>query len=186
MTIVSIVDRKTLRVTADAPEKDFDVVKIDTSVSIDALSTSTKITAKISRRAPKADPGTRTIHFEIDVADPNRTIPVGTTGIIHIEVGQPIPASEIPVYAATVNEKKAELFVIDQGVAHKKEVAVVGEVGGSLFVDPKQLPAGASVVTEGRALLENNDKVKATPDSAAPVATDKSTRARGAGNATPL
>ena len=185
-TIVSIVDRNTLRVTADAPEKDFDVVSTDTTVGIDALSTDAKITAKISRRAPKADPATRTIHFEIDVADPNRTIPVGTTGMIHIDVGQPTPASEIPVYAASVTEKKAVLFVVDQGVAHRREVAVLGEVGGSLFVPPDELPPGTSVVSEGRALLENNDRVQAKADAPPPPPNGDSKTSRGGGNARPL
>ncbi len=185
-TIVSIVDRKTLRVTADAPEKDFAVVGLDTIVTIDALSIGSKISAKISRRAPKADPGTRTIHFEIDVADPNRTIPVGTTGVIHIDVGEPIPAIEIPIYAATVTENKAALFVVDHGSAHKRELIVLGEVGGSLFVEPDQLPAGTDVVTEGQALLENNDRVSAKPDTPAPPRTRESSSARGGGNARPL
>jgi len=185
-TIVSIVDRKTVRITADAPEKDFDVVQIGTTVSIDALSTSAKIAAQVSRRTPKADPGTRTIHFEIDVADPNRTIPVGTTGIIHIEVGQPTPASEIPVYAATVTDRKASLFVVDQGVAYKRDVVVLGEVGGSLFVQLDQLPVGTAVVTEGRALLGNKDRVHAKPDTAPPGPSRASSGARGGGNGRPM
>ena len=36
------------------------------------LSTKATLEATISRRAPKADAKTRTIHFEIDIADPNR------------------------------------------------------------------------------------------------------------------
>jgi RND family efflux transporter MFP subunit len=185
-TIVSIVDRRTLRITADAPEKDFDVVEIGTTVSIDALSTRSKIAAKISRRTPKADPGTRTIHFEIDVADPNRTIPVGTTGIIHIDVGQPTSASELPVYAATVKDREATLFVVERGVAYKRDVAVLGEVGGSLFVQIDQLPVGTLVVTEGRALLADKDRVQAKPDSAPPAASRVLPSARGGGNARPM
>jgi membrane fusion protein (multidrug efflux system) len=184
-TIVSIVDRKTVRITADAPEKDFDVVQVGTAVTIDALSTSAKIAAQVSRRTPKADPGTRTIHFEVDVADPNRTIPVGTTGIIHIEVGQPTPASEVPAYAATVTDRKASLYVVEQGVAYERDVTVLGEVGGSLFVELAQLPAGTTVVTEGRALLGNKDRVRAKPDMSPPGPSRGLPTARGAGNARP-
>ncbi len=184
-TIVSIVDRNVLRVTADAPEKDFDVVSVGTAVAIIALSTGSKVNAKISRRAPKADPGTRTIHFEVDVADPNRTIPVGTTGTINIDVGHPTEASEIPVYAATVIEDKAALFVVDRGIAHKRDVEILGEVGGTLFVRPEQLPVGTVVVSEGQALLENNDPVEAKEDAPAPAKAGQSAAARGAGNARP-
>ncbi len=184
--IVSMVDRKTLRVTADAPERDFDDVEIGTAVTIEALSTRTSIAAKVSRRTPKADPGTRTIHFEVDVADPNRTIPVGTTAIIHIDVGQATPASEVPVYAATVTDNEAALFVVDHAVAYKRTVTVLGEVGGSLFLQLDQLPAGSVVVTEGRALLANKDRVQAQPDSPPPAASRASSSARGGGKARPL
>jgi len=184
-TIVSIVDRNVLRVTADAPEKDFDVVSVGTTVAITALSTGSKVDAKISRRAPKADPATRTIHFEVDVADPNRTIPVGTTGTINIDVGHPTSATEIPVYAATVIEDKAALFVVDRGIAHKRDVEILGEVGGTLFLRPEQLPVGTVVVSEGQALLENNDHVEAKEDAPAPATAGQSAAARGAGNARP-
>jgi RND family efflux transporter MFP subunit len=184
--IVSIVDRDTVRVTADAPERDFDVIQDGTEVEITALSTQAKIEAPISRRAPKADAGTRTVHFEIDVADPKRAIPVGTTGVIRVEVGQPRPATEIPVYAAKVTEKTASLFVVDQGVAHRRDVDVLGEIGGALFLNPAQLPAGSAVITEGRELLADGDRVQAKADTPSPVQSGRSTAPRGAGSAHPF
>jgi hypothetical protein len=44
---------------------------------------------------------------------------------------------------------------------------VLGERGGSLFVDPK-LPAGARVVIEGRTLLKDGDKVAAALTESSP------------------
>jgi len=49
-------------------------------------------------------------------------------------------------------------------------VAVEGEAGGSLFLDPA-LAAGTLVVTEGRALLEDGDRVLAKEAAAASAAT---------------
>ncbi len=100
------------------------------------------------------------MHFEIDIPDPSRAIPVGTTGEVHIDIGTPEPASEIPLYAATIRGNKASLFVVDQGVARQQTVSVKGEAGGSLFLDTG-LAAGAAVVTEGRAILEDGDRVQA-------------------------
>ena len=76
--------------------------------------------ATISRRAPAADPSTRTVHFEVDLPDPEREIPVGTTGVVHLDVGEPEPATEIPLYAASVRGTKAMVFVIDGDVAHAR------------------------------------------------------------------
>ena len=41
-------------------------------------------------------PGAMQSAHEIDVPDPNREIPVGTTGEVLIDVGEPSPATEIP------------------------------------------------------------------------------------------
>jgi len=166
--IVSVVDRDTMRVTVDASEKDFDALAPSTAVQIEVLATGTHLSATISRRAPRADPKTRTIHFEVDVPDPARQYPAGTTAVIHVEVGKPVPATEVPIYAATQDEGKAKLFVVDHDVAHAKTLPVTGEVGGAVYFALAVLPAGALVVTEGRALLSDGDKVVARVEAEAP------------------
>lgn len=169
--IVSVVDRGTVRIVADAPEKDFGLLAPDTVVQIEVLATGRSIVAAISRRAPKADPRTRTLHFEIDVSDPDRSMPVGTTGIVKLDIGTPLPAAAVPAYVATVRNGKAHLFVIEGAVAHAREVGIVGESRGRLFLDPRGLPAHATIVTEGRALLSDGDTVRPTvepPDTPTP------------------
>lgn len=165
--ILQVVDRGTVRLTGDVPEIDFDAVGPKTPVRIHLLSTGKDVTGEISRRAPSADPSTRTIHFEIDLPNVTREIPVGTTAEITVDVGQPLPATEIPLLAAKVRGKSATLFVVEGDIARKTTVAVMGERGGSLFVK-NELPVGARVVTQGRSLLENNDRVVAKLEAAKP------------------
>jgi RND family efflux transporter MFP subunit len=184
--IVSIVDRRTVRVTADAPEKDFDAIPPGNPVSIEVLATGAHFVAPISRRAPKADPSTRTVHFEIDVADPARALPVSTTGLIHVDVGEAKPATMIPLYGATVSESRATLFVLDGDVAHEKTLHVVGETGGSLYLQPGELPAGTRVVTFGRALLHDGDRVSPKPDAAPPAREHGDGATRGGGSGRPM
>jgi membrane fusion protein (multidrug efflux system) len=159
--IVSVVDRSTVRVVVDAPEVDFDILAPGTQVQVQALAIHRDFVAKIARRAPAADLATRTVHFELDVADAKRELPVGTTADVRIEVGEPEAASEIPLAAATVRGSKATLFVVDQDTAHKQTFPVKGEREGRLFVDSSLAP-GSRVVTEGRALLNDKDKVAAS------------------------
>jgi RND family efflux transporter MFP subunit len=184
-SIVSIVDRDTLRITVDATEKDFDAVAPTTMVEIDVLATGAHISAPISRRAPTADPKTRTVHFEVDVGDPQRRYPSGTTATVHVDVGAPAPATEVPIYAATQYEGKAKLFVVGQGVAHALTLPVLGESGADLFFSPSALAPGALVVTQGRALLTDGDKVQPraeveTPDAGA-ASDEAGSPARGGG-----
>ncbi len=117
-----------------------------------------KKTAKISRRAPAADPTTRTVHFEIDVPNTDRALPTGTTARLTIAFGTPQPATMVPLRAAVLRGEKAAIFVVDNGVAKRMELPAIGEQGGTLYVDPK-LPAGKAVVVEGRALLDDGDQV---------------------------
>jgi membrane fusion protein (multidrug efflux system) len=159
-SVVTVVDRSTVRVTADVPENDFDAVAPSTPVRIRMLATGREGLAKIVRRSPAADLSTRTIHVEIDIPDPDRTIPVGTTAELTIDIGKESPATEIPLLAASVRGTRATVYVVEGDRAHKTAVALLGELAGRLFVDPS-LKAGSRVVTEGRALLKDGDAVAA-------------------------
>ena len=167
--LVAVVDRSTVRVSADVPETDFALVAPGTSVKVKALATGQAIAAAITRRVPSADPATRTVHFEIDVADPQRTIPVGTTAELNIDYGEPLPAARIPLIAAAVRGDKATVFVLEGDVVKKRTLTVLGEVGGDLYVEAGL--AGVKVVTEGRSLLADGDKVKAGEAAPAPSVT---------------
>ena len=166
MAVATLVDRATVRIVAEVPEADFDVVAPVTPVQVVALATNRALRGTIARRSPAADVSTRTVHVEIDVPDPKRTLPVGTTAEIAMDVGQPVAATEIPIVAASVQGGKATVFVVDHDVAKKGVYPLKGERGGSLFVD-SALPPGSHVVTEGRALLKDGDRVEALLETAA-------------------
>ena len=159
-SIVRLVDRATVRVTASAPEVDFDVVAPGTKVVVNVVSTKKSFDATVARRAPSADNATRTVHFELDVPDPTKSIPVGTTAQIHVDVGEEAPAAAIPLSAATVRGSKASIFVVEGGVARARVFSLLGERAGQLFLAP-ELGSDALVVTEGRALLREGDRVSA-------------------------
>ena len=162
--------------TVDVPENDFDVVVPGKAIRLLEYATGKEITGTITRRAPAADPGTRTIHVEVDVPDPKHEIPVGTTGELRVDVGEPIPATEVPLASANVTDTKSTLYVVDGDIAHGKTFVALGEGQGVLFVKPGDLPAGSRVVTQGRSVLKDGDrvtfKVDAEPSAdAAPPAT---------------
>ncbi|MGH7436270.1 MAG: efflux RND transporter periplasmic adaptor subunit, partial [Polyangiaceae bacterium] len=94
-TIVSVVDRTTVRVAFDVPESDFDSVAPGAPIRVHVVATDATLSATISRRSPSADPDTRTVHCEADVPNSNRDIPVNTTAEVRIEVGRARPAVAI-------------------------------------------------------------------------------------------
>jgi RND family efflux transporter MFP subunit len=162
-SIVTLVDRSIVRLTADVPEDDFNAVRPSETVArIHILPTNEELTEKIARRAPAADPSTRTVHIEIDLSDPKRHLPVYTTAEISIDVGEPVPATQLPLAAVSIRGTKASLFTVKDGKATATSVPVLGESGGSVYVQPV-LADGTSVVLEGRTLLSDGDAVTATP-----------------------
>ncbi len=179
--IVSVVDRDTMRVTVDAPEKDFDALAPST-VGPDRRPRDGQPTCRRRSRAARPGPTRRRARStsRSTCPIPQRQYPVGTTAIVHVDVGKPVPATEVPIYAATQDEGKAKLFVVDHDVAHAKTLPVTGEVGGGLYFALAALPAGSLVVTEGRALLSDGDRVLAHVEAEAPTAArPRTTRVRG-------
>lgn len=158
VAILTVVDRHIVRITADVPEDDFANVAPDTEVRLHLLATGKDLTAKISRRAPSADPDTRTVHIELDVADPDRAIPTHTTAELALDVGAPVPATAIPLIAATVHGSKTQVFTVANGTAHALRAKLIGERAGVYYVEPT-LPPGTEVATEGRGLLDDGDRV---------------------------
>jgi len=147
------------------PEEDFEAVAPETPVRVHLLSTNKDLTAKISRRAPAADPATRTARIELDVDDPSRSIPVWTTAELSLDVGQPVTATAVPLAAASVHAGKATVYVAAAGSAKQTLVKVVGEHGGTLYIDPTVVPAGTQVVTEGRTILSDGDAIAVTAEA---------------------
>ena len=164
-SIATIIDRHLVRITADVPEDDFEAVAAGTSVRLHLLATNKDLVAKVSRRAPAVDPATRTAHIELDVDDESKEMPVWTTAELSLDVGTPEKATAIPLSAASVHAGKATLFVSNGGVAHQTLAKVVGEKGGTLYVDPTTVPAGTHVVTEGRTILSDGDSIAATAEA---------------------
>jgi RND family efflux transporter MFP subunit len=179
--LVTVVDRSTVRITADVPESDFMAVPPGTQVQIHLLATGERLQGQIARRSPTAEVSTRTVRFEIDLADPERKIPVHTTADLIVAIGDAVDATEIPLTAAAVRGEKATVFVVENGVTHKRVVPIVGEGEGELYVDPA-LAVGTYVITQGRATVQDGDRVAMTVESATSRAVTAGVKAQPPGD----
>jgi RND family efflux transporter MFP subunit len=172
--VATVIDRRTVRVVGEVPEADFEVVAPSTPVQVQALATRRELRATIARRSPAADAATRTVHLEVDIPDPDRALPVGTTAELIVDVGQPAAATEVPLTAAAQRGNKATVYVVDGGLAHKSVHAVLGEREGNLYLETSLRP-GSHVVTEGRGLLKDGDRVEAKLEGGHTMASDAGT-----------
>ena len=160
--LLSLIDRNVVRVVVNVPETDFAAVAPQTAVRIRFLSTGREVDGQVTRRSPEADPMTRTVEVEVDLQNTDHTLPINTTAELWVDVSAPQDSTRIPLSAATVRGEKAKLFVVEQGKAKARTVAVVGEAEGELYLD-RALAPGSVVVTEGRSGLHDGDTVTAHP-----------------------
>jgi membrane fusion protein (multidrug efflux system) len=167
--IVSIVDRDVVRLVVDVPEGDYASVAPGTEVEVHLLAVDQDLRARIARRSPSADAATRTVHTELDIPDPDHRLPVNTTAEVRAGIGLATPATRIPLIAADLSQDKAKLVTVSDSIAHVETLVVLGEAGGDLYVKPSLLAAGAEVVLEGRAALNDQDRVDAKEAETPPV-----------------
>jgi len=163
--MLGVVCRNTLRMAADAPEGDFDSIAPGAKVTVHVVSINLDVPATITRRAPSADMGTRTVHFEVDIDNSNRRIPVDTTGEIHVPTGEPVPATAVPIRAVSMSDKKGTFFTVEGEVAHRQILVEMGEAGSNVFFAPDELKSGTMIVVEGRGLLDDGDRVAAKAET---------------------
>lgn len=156
--LLTLVDRHLLRLVTDVPETDFGAVAVGTPVAFKLLANQLSLKGTISRRSPMADDATRTVRFEVDIDPQGRDLATGSTAEVSIEVGQPRPATELPLVSAKVRGSQATIFVVEGSLAKKRTLTLLGERAGTLFVTT-ELAANTLVVTEGRGQLTDGDKI---------------------------
>ena len=156
--IVSVIDRSRVICATDAPEQDHPFLEVGRAVHLRLLATSQELDGKVSRVSPAADPSTRTLHFEVDLDNKDRAIPVGTSVEMLILEGEGRKVIQLPSAAAKVEGTRATLFVLEGDKARKKVLKFLGEREGLLYLSP-DLPANAQVVMDGREQLEDGDQV---------------------------
>ena len=160
--ILAVVNRTRIRCAADAPEGDHPFLTVGRPVLLSLLADGRKMEARITRVSPAADPSTRTIHFELDLENKDRSLPTGTTAELLILEAGGRKVITLPSAAAQVEGKRAIVFVVDGDRVHKKVLQFLGERGGQLYLSP-DVPEGTRIVLDGRAQLEDGDQVVASP-----------------------
>ena len=170
--VATVVDRTHgARRSADVPEADFDVVAPATPVRVHALATEPRAARARSRGArPPPIASTRTVHFEIDVPDPDRALPVGTTAeLAHRRRRSPRPRPRSRCVAAVGARRQGDASSSSTAsVAHKARLRRAWASAAAASSSTRRCAPGSRVVTEGRALLNDGDRVEAKLERSTP------------------
>jgi HlyD family secretion protein len=121
-----------VRVVTAIPDRDVPLTNVGdpAEVTLDAMGTEV-FKGAVSRFADAEDPGSRTMHTEIDLPNPNDRIKPGMYGIAKVILDTVTKNSTLPAYCLVGESKdgKGELFVIKDGKAKKTKVAVGADDG---------------------------------------------------------
>ena len=121
-----------VRVVTAIPDRDVPLTDVGdpAEVTLDAMG-SEVFKGEVSRFADAEDPSSRTMHTEIDLANPKDRIKPGMYGIAKVILDTATKNSTLPAYCLVGESKdgKGELFVIKDGKAKKTKVAVGADDG---------------------------------------------------------
>jgi membrane fusion protein (multidrug efflux system) len=123
-----------------------------------------KFTATLQFISPTADPATRNVKVKAGVPNPHYRLKPGFFAEVTVQTGTNPKALAIPESALFSQEGKFFAFVVQNGVAHRKEVETGNRFEGKVEI-LKGIQKGEQVVTAGQEQLSDGTKVKASTKS---------------------
>ena len=158
--VLTVVATDALRVFVPVTERDAASVQLGQTaeLTVDALPGRT-FSARVSRLAPAFDPVTRTLDAEVLVPNPDGALRPGMYGRALIVTGVHPGAVVAPVSALQRAGERWFAFVVRDGRASRREVAVGIEDGEDLEVT-RGLSAGDELITAGLDALSDNAAVR--------------------------
>jgi len=135
-------------------------------VELDALP-GQSFKGQVVRLAPALDPATRTLDAEVQLNNADGVLRPGMYGRGSIVLGVHAGAVTVPVGAIQLSDGHAFVFVVQDGVVHRRAIRT-GVDGGEWLEVAEGLAAGEQVVTAGIDTLADGMKIRAaTPPAAA-------------------
>jgi len=126
-------------------------------IEIDALPAD-RIIASVSRVSPIVDPATGTFKITVEIYDSERRIKPGMFGRIGVIYDVHQNALQIPRSAVVDDDGAESVFVVDEGVAHRRPVET-GIANRGMVEITGGLEGHEYVVTVGQASLKQDSKV---------------------------
>ncbi len=118
---------------------------------------------KIARTAIALDPNTRTLLFEADIKNPDRTLSPGLYGTVHFLVPRPSPVVIVPSSALIFDQRGMQVAAYTAGAAHLKKVRI-GEDDGAEVQIAAGLEAGEELIVNPPAGIADGAKVTPAPE----------------------
>ncbi len=160
-----IVDNRVLELTVTVPSAEMASVHVGQPLTFSTTGLPGKsFKGKVMFINPVVSEADRSVKVVADVDNTDGQLKGGLFVKGRILTGERTGVIKVPRMALLtwdVAEKKADLFVVDAGVAHRKTVQT-GNSSGDMVEVASGLPAGAQVITRGGFNVKEGDKVGVT------------------------
>ena len=163
-----VVDNRKLEIRADLPTEAMAQVKIGQRATFRAVGLERLVEGRVAQVSPSLSQDGRTLRVRMEVANPDGTLKGGlfVEGVILGEGETRSPA--LPATLLKAQDRAAELFVSEQGVAQRRKVVLGSEQDG--FRPVHGLTVGTQVIENGRDLVAVGSRLRVI---SAPVARGK-------------
>ena len=117
---------------------------------------------KVTRIADALQPGTRTLLTEIDVPNPDRVLQPGVYCNVELKIPRKTPSLIVPSEAIVFNRDGLNVVVVEDGVAHIRQVNAVRDFGTAVEVN-SGVKDGDQVILNPPVDLTDGRKVQIRP-----------------------
>jgi RND family efflux transporter MFP subunit len=160
-----IVDNRVLELTVTVPSAEMASIRVGQPLTFSTTGLPGKsFKGKVMFINPVVNEADRSVKVVADVDNTDGQLKGGLFVKGRILTGERTGVIKVPRMALLtwdVAEKKADLFVVEAGVAHRKTVQT-GNSSGDMVEVASGLPAGALVITRGGFNVKEGDKVGVT------------------------
>ena len=120
----------------------------------------------VTRMADALDPLTRTLLTEIDVPNPDGTLPSGVYCSVGLHVPRKTPSLVVPADAIIFDAQGVRVAAIENGVVHMRKVTIARDFGTQVEVSDG-LKDGDQVILNPSVNLADGSKAEAHPERTA-------------------
>jgi RND family efflux transporter MFP subunit len=158
--VATIVRTNPLRVRIDIPEQDISRVSTGQSVSVSVSSYPDRsFSGRVVRVSPNVSAASRTLTVEAEISNPENLLKPGLFATIRILLSQTDPAVLVPSRAVRTEGTTNRVFVIVDGVAQERLVAL-GQREGDLVEVKGNVATDELVATSNVELLSDGTPVR--------------------------
>jgi RND family efflux transporter MFP subunit len=157
-TAFEVVDNRKLEIRADLPTEAMAQVKVGQKATFRAVGLERLVEGRVTQVSPSLSQDGRTLRVRLEVPNPEGTLKGGlfVEGVILGEGETRGPA--LPATLLKAQDRDAELFISEQGVAQRRKVVLGLEQDG--FRPVNGLAVGTQVVDNGKDLVAAGSRLR--------------------------